>query len=204
VVRYLGGDTSLVAEIMANRAAQSQMAPDNPAAIFGPVPTPHEIEMAKDSRLRALGSAFKLAQSIGSTSVDRLRVASQKAIDDVLLPVGDTLDQFVDATMILRERAHTEEQIARLASELGRDLKLVVDDEERATPSNEQQFGEVRKQVGLYHRIKDVSLIEAVLASFKDRPLYKNVMSGDPDTNTSRRVALLASHGRGRKRTRRH
>ena len=31
VVRYLGGDVSLVAEIMANSEAQSQMAPDNPA-----------------------------------------------------------------------------------------------------------------------------------------------------------------------------
>jgi len=198
---------SLVAEIMANREAQSQMAPDNPAAIFGQSvqgPTPYEIDMAKNSRMRALGSAFKLAQAIESTSLAKLRVAAQKAIDDVLLPAGDAIDQFVDAAMILRERAHTEEQIARLAGELGRDLKMVAVDEERIAPSNEQQFGEVRKQVGLYHRIKDASLIAAVLVSFKDRKLYKSVMEGEPDPIASRRVTLLDSHGRGRSRSQRH
>ena len=207
VVRYLGGDTSLVAEIMENREMQAQIGPDNPAAIFGQSvqgPTPHDIEMAKNSRMQALGSAFQLAQAIESTSLGKLRAAAQKAIDDVLLPMGDASDQFVDAAMILQERAHTEEQIARLAGELGRDLKMVADDEERIAPSNEQQFGEVRKQVGLYHRIKDASLIEAVMVSFKDRQLYERVMAGEPDPNAIRRVALLDSRGRGRSRSQRH
>jgi hypothetical protein len=179
---------------------------DNPAVLGQSAqgPTPHEIDIAKHSRMQALGSAFQLAQSIESTSLGKLRVAAQKAIDDVLLPEGDAIDQFVDAATILRERAHTEEQIARLAGELGRDLKLVAVDEERITPSNEKQFGDDRKQVGLYHRIKDAGLIAAVLVSFKDRKLYKSVMEGEPDPIASRRVMLLDSHGRGRSRSQRH
>ena len=35
VVRYLGGDVSLVGEIMANRNMQAQLEPEHPASIFG-------------------------------------------------------------------------------------------------------------------------------------------------------------------------
>ena len=35
VVRYLGGDVSLVREIMANRQMQAELEPDHPASIFG-------------------------------------------------------------------------------------------------------------------------------------------------------------------------
>ena len=55
VVRYLGGDVSLVREIMANRNMQAQLEPDHPASIFGQSvrqgPTPYEIEMARNARM---------------------------------------------------------------------------------------------------------------------------------------------------------
>ncbi len=35
VVRYLGGDTSLVREILANRQMQAELEPDHPSSIFG-------------------------------------------------------------------------------------------------------------------------------------------------------------------------
>jgi hypothetical protein len=204
VVRYLGGDVSLVAEIMANRDRQAELEPDDPAAFFGQSiptgPTPYEIEMASNSRLQALGAAYQLAQAIGSTSSDRLRVAAQQAIDNVLLPSGDTRDQYVDAATILQERAYTWPQIARLAGELGKDLKMLADREGRSAPSNEQNFGPTRQQVGLYHRIRDAGLIEAALVSFRKRPLYQQTMAGIPAPSTQRRIDLLDQHGRGRKR----
>jgi len=204
VVRYLGGDVSLVAEIMANHATQAELEPDDPAAFFGqslpPGPTPHEIEMAANSRLQTLGAAYQLAQAIGSTSSDRLRVAAQQAIDNVLLPPGDTMDQYVDAATILRERAYTWPQIARFAGELGKDLKQVAKDEGRIASSNEQNFGPECHQVGVYHRIRDAGLIEAVLASFRKRQLYQQTMAGIPAPSTQRRIDLLDQHGRGRKR----
>ena len=207
VVRYLGGDVGLVREVMANRQMQAQLEAQHPASIFGQSvrqgPSPYEIEMARNTRLQALAAAFQLAQTIDSTSQARLRVEAQKAIDDVLLPQGETMDQYVDAATILRERAYTEEQVARMASEFGKDLKMVADNEGRAAQGNEQAFGTDRHQVGLYHRERDASLIEDVLASFKLRPLYSRVMNGDPDPIASRRQNLLSLHGRGRSRSER-
>lgn len=207
VVRYLGGDVSLVREIMANRDMQAQLEPDHPASIFGQSirqgPTPYEIEMARNARMQALSAAFQLAQAIDSTSQARLRVEAQRAIDSVLLPQGETLDQYVDAAAILRERAYTEEQIARMSGELGKDLKMVADSEGRDAQSNEQDFLVDRHQIGLYHRVRDASLIEDVLVSFKDRPLYSRVMAGEPDPIASRRQNLLSTRGRGRSRSQR-
>jgi hypothetical protein len=78
VVRYLGGDVSLVREIMANRDMQAQLEPDHPASIFGQSvrqgPLPHEIEAARNARMQALNAAFTLAQAIDSSSLGRLRV----------------------------------------------------------------------------------------------------------------------------------
>ena len=207
VVRYLGGDVSLVREIMANRNMQAQLEPDHPASIFGQSvrlgPTPYEIEMVRNARMQALSAAFQLAQAIDSTSQARLRVEAQRAIDNVLLPQGETLDQYIDAAAILRERAYTEDQIARMAGELGKDLKMVSDSEGRAAQSNEQDFLVDRHQVGLYHRVRDASLIEDVLASFKRRPLYSRVMADESDPIASRRQNLLSLRGRGRSRSQR-
>jgi hypothetical protein len=195
VVHYLGGDPSLVAGIM----SATQTEPDDPPVSSGQsAPTPHELEMAANTRLQALGSAYQLAQAIDSTSLGRLRVAAQQAIENILLPPGDATDQYVDATTILRERAYTWPQIARLASELGKDLKVVADSEGRSTHSNEQEFGPARHQVGLYHRIRDAALVEDVLASFRLRPLHQQTMAGAPAS--THRAGLLDQQGRGRKR----
>jgi hypothetical protein len=207
VVRYLGGDTSLVREIMANRDMQAQLEPDHPASIFGQSvrqgPLPHEIEAARNARMQTLNAAFTLAQAIDSSSLGRLRVEAQRAIDDVLLPQGETVDQYVDAATILQERAYTGEQIARMAGELGKDLKMVSDSEGHVAQGNEQGFGTERHQVGLYHRVRDASLIEDVLVSFKNRPLYSRVMAGEPDPVANRRQNLLSLQGRGRSRSQR-
>jgi len=173
VVRYLGGDVSLVGEIMANRNMQAQLEPEHPASIFGQSvrhgPTPYEIDAARNARMQGLAAAYQLAQAINSTSRDRVRIEAQKAIDGMLLPAGDTTEQYVDAAAILQEPAYTDEQIGRLAKELGKDLKLVSENEGRSLQYNQQEFGRDRTQIGLYHRVRDASLIEDVLASFKLR-----------------------------------
>jgi hypothetical protein len=115
--------------------------------------------------MQGLAAAYQLAQAINSTSQDSVRVEAQKAIDEMLLPAGDTTEQYVDAAAILQERAYTDEQIGRLAKELGEDLK--TENEGRSLQYNQQEFD--RKQIGLYHRVRDASLIEDVLASFKLR-----------------------------------
>ena len=202
VVRHAHGDSFPLREITLSRHIQA-VEPEQPASVFGQPPTPYEtrraeLEMAKNARMQALSAAFQLAQAIESTSLARLRVEAQKAIDDTLLPQGESATEFVDAAAILRERAHTESQISRLAGELGKDLKMVAENEESNAQSNEQSFGSDRHQVGLYHRVRQASLIEDVLASFKQRALYTRVMAGEPDPIASRRQGLLSSQGRGR------
>ena len=165
------------------------------------VPSPYELEMARSARMQALTSAYAAAQAIGSSSRPRLEAEVQKGIDDMLLPRGDTSDQWVDAETILRERGHDDRQIARLASELGKDLKLVALSEERTPVSREGYFGAAdRHQVGLYHRVKDAPLIEDVLSSFRRRDLYARVLAGHSDPVHSKRQQLLDAKGRGRSR----
>ena len=122
-VRYLGGDESLIGEVQANRRAQEELAvtqPDHPARAFGEAveqtndiqsasANGNEIEAARNSRLQTLTAAWTLAQAIGSTSQDRLRAQAQRAIDDVLLPEGESREEFVDAELIQRERAYTDD-----------------------------------------------------------------------------------------------
>ena len=93
--------------------------------------------------------------------------------------------------------------MARLASELGKDLKLVAEAEERAPQNREMRFGRDKKQVGLYHRVHDAPMIETVLTSFKARELYSRVLSGQPDPIRARREELLHAKGRGRSRSER-
>ena len=165
--------------------------------------SPYELEMVRSARMQALTAAYTAAQAIGSSSQPRLQTEVQKAIDAMLLPQGDTPEQYVDAEAILRERGHDDQQIARLAGELGKDLKRLAQSEERDGVSREGQFGDVRHQVGLYHRVRDAPLIEAALSSFKRRQLYPRVMEGQPDPIRARREAFLDSNGRGRSRSQR-
>ena len=211
-VRYLGGDESLIGEVQANRRAQEELAvtqPDHPARAFGEAveqtndiqsasPNGNEIEAARNSRLQTLTAAWTLAQAIGSTSQDRLRAQAQRAIDDVLLPEGESREEFVDAEIILRERAYTDDHIRHLAGELGKDLKLVAQ-REGGRQSCEQDFGRFEKhQVGLYHRCRDAKLIEDVLCMFKERPLYKRLVLGEAVPSARRQI--LETQGRGRNR----
>ena len=106
----------MIAEIEFNRHAQEELAltqPDHPARLCGEAVEQRtngqmiasDPDAAKNSRLQALASAWTLAQAIGSSSKDRLRAQAQFAIDEILLPIGDTREQYVDTETILRERA---------------------------------------------------------------------------------------------------
>ena len=204
VVWYLGGDLSLVGEVMRNRRIQDELPSDHPAALFGqsvPQQRPHEIELFRNARMQSLSTAMSLAREIDSTSHARLRAEAQRTIDELLLPPGDSLEDYQDAAAILRDRGCTEDQIASLAPELGRDLKLVAQEDGRLAQSSEHRFGPARTQVGAYHRIRDRELVETVLESFRQRPLWARVM--DAETHRRWRMGVLETHGRGRSRSHR-
>ena len=166
-------------------------------------PAPPDRE-ARIGRLQELTAAYQSAELIKSSSTNDLRRKLQECIDEVALPPGEQcLADYVDAAGILQERAYAQEHIARLAGELGKDLKLAKSREEEAAQSAEQRFGaESQKRVGLYHRTTDAQLIEDVLAAFRRRNLHQRVISGSEDPVARRkreaRYSLLETEGRGR------
>jgi hypothetical protein len=109
-------------------------------------------------------------------------------------------DELLDAEAILRERGCNQEQIDRMAGELGKDIWLVANREGRTITTADKQFGVETRAVKQYHRNADAKLIDDVLESFRQRPLWQKVMANDP--TTLQRQQLLAEHGRGRKKQR--
>jgi len=200
LVRHLGGDPSLVREVAPRQpdCLEPHRAISVSARACNNPPDALEIEVTRDARMKTLTTAFQLAQSIGSSSQERLRAEAQRAIDEILLPQGDALGDYVDSASILSERGYTEEQVRRLSGEFGRDLKAVSQSEGRATQSSGHDFGPEERQVGLYHRARDAALIEDVLASFRQRALHSRVLAGDSDPVAVRRQRVLERTGRGR------
>lgn len=113
----------------------------------------------------------------------------------------ESADELLDAEAILRERGCSQEQTARLAGELGKDIWLVASSEGRDIPTADRQFGVETRAVKQYHRIADAKLIDDTLQSFRQRPLWQRVMANDP--TTLRRQELLQEHGRGRRKKQR-
>jgi len=94
----------------------------------------------------------------------------------------------------------TEVQIARLADELGKDIGN--GGRWRGSGRAQQRAALRIRQApsGPFHRVRDATLIEDVLVSFKQRPLYKRTMAGEPAPDANRRQRHLHQQGRGRKR----
>ena len=93
VVRYLGGDESLVDEIRRNRAAQERLARDNPthtARVFGEAVEAEAAGSAPDAAERAA----KLRRLHAETN--QLEIQNLKACVDALAAIGQDLD---DATI---------------------------------------------------------------------------------------------------------
>ena len=119
---------------------------------------------------------------------------------ELLKIAPESADDLLDADAILRERGCSQEQISRLAGEFGKDIWLVASSEGRDIPTKDQQFGTEIRDVKQYRRMADAKLIDDVLASFRQRPLWHRVVANDP--TTLQRQQLLAEQGRGRKKQR--
>ena len=122
--------------------------------------------------------------------------AASKFRKELLDIAPESAQDLLDAEAMLRERGCSQEQIARLAGELGKDLLLVARSEGQQPPTMDRQFGPELRQIRQYHRFADARLIDDVFQSFRERPLYKRVATEDPVT--LQRQQLLAEQGRGR------
>ena len=110
-------------------------------------------------------------------------------------------DELLDAEAILRERGCNQEQVSRMSGELGKDLLLVAKSEGRQPLTEDKQFGLDLRQVRQYRRLADAKLIDDVLQSFRERPLWERAVASDP--MTAQRQQLLEEHGRGRRKKQR-
>ena len=136
MVRYLGGDETLVAEIRTNRIAQEHLAatnPEHPARLFG-----EAVESERDqrlpsgsseeqnarrlqsdadghnvrvARLNAIKATKEVADQRGFAVTPNLRKQAEDAVNEVLLPPGWEQKHMVDAADYLELRRHNEIEI---------------------------------------------------------------------------------------------
>ena len=87
MVRYLGGDPSLVAEVAANRLRQEDMDADDPARLFGQTVESEALKRKREEvTITELEGRMKRARVQAATDVARLTLG---ALGDLGLPVSD-------------------------------------------------------------------------------------------------------------------
>ena len=77
--------------------------------------------------------------------------------------------------------------------EFAKDLLLVARQDKLVRTTMDAEFGMhgvVEKEISLYHRVDDSRLIENVLASFRQRVLFKRVIAGLADPKAKRQLDL--------------
>ena len=208
LVRYAGGDPSLVEEIYANRRMQQDLAaadPDHPMRVFG-----SEVETLDDHDFRQLVDAKtahiraetkKLEQESKLLTLQGIALAQQvsahmgfgfetnakylamvrAAVDAAMLPPGKSPGSGLDAAEYLRLQGHTERQIACLAGELGKWFKLRRISEGRDTSTSTQGFGPAgeEREIYMYDRMEDREFLASAFKAFQERPLYQRVCPTD-------------------------
>ena len=87
MVRYLGGDPTIVEEVAANRLAQGGLDDDDPARIFGQTVESEAVKRKREeAELTELDGRAKLARVQAATDVVRLALGT---LTDLGLPVSD-------------------------------------------------------------------------------------------------------------------
>jgi len=143
LVRYLGGDMSLVEEIAANRFAQETMDDDDPMRIFGSTVETEAVRRKREEvELAELDSRLKRARvEVVHAATDMARLAIG-ALADLALPVTDrdrmmAKDLITTATFTALPESATDNEIclqsfciqhgrsAQLASRLGKEAKAL-------------------------------------------------------------------------------
>lgn len=87
MVRYLGGDLTLVEEVAANRLSQEQLDEDDPARLFGQTVESEALKRKREEvELMEMDGRLKRARVQAATDVARLTLG---ALTDLDLPVSD-------------------------------------------------------------------------------------------------------------------
>ena len=104
---------------------------------------------------------------------------ARAAVDAAMLPPGESRDGSLDAAQHLTLRGHTEQQIARLAGEFGKRLKLRrISEGSSLGPTETQDHGREEREVYLHRRQQDRELLASAYEAFKQRPLFPASVPG--------------------------
>jgi hypothetical protein len=172
LVRYLGGDPSLVDEIVANRFAQHEPAQFFQEAVAAPDDTEQQLK-----HLQLCEKKLQVAQLIrDSTESVHLLAHAERLVKEATLPCGTAISDYIDAATYLRERGYSE-YVNRLAGELGKALAHAKGNLKLVCIDLPQCHGPDEKAVGQYHRRWDAMLLDEVFESFKQGDLFKRVVS---------------------------
>jgi hypothetical protein len=192
IVRYIGGDLSLIQEVMDNNAAQQRLAhedPENPALLFSEAVGQTASSSLPDARYwderraktEAIIATYKLAKDAGIEIGEAHRKAASDIINEIVLPPGKTQEEMVDAAEILKRKGHTPLEILRMSSEIGRALKTAASHlrKDDGATTNLQLYGAGANDVCMYHCLDDALLIDVVYDKFKERSLYATACGED-------------------------
>jgi hypothetical protein len=221
LVRYAGGDPSLVEEIYANRRMQQELAaadPDHPMRVSGNVEPldDHDCKQLVDAKTAHLRAETKkleqecklltlqgiaLAQQVsaqmgfGFESNTKYQAMIRAAVDATMLPPGKSPNSGLDAAEYLRLHGHTEQQIACLAGELGKWFKVRRISEGRDAGTSTQGFGPAEREIYMYDRQEDREFLASAFKAFQQRPLYQRVCPTDEGMRNRALQDLQGSRG---------
>lgn len=155
--------------------------------------------VAKQIEIQALAMSCKVLRESGMP-YEMHKDAQSKLSDKIVeLCQGERADDYISAGQILLERGVPQHSVSMLESEFGKDLMLVARKEKlELPPMNMHRHKELKDGCcRVWHRVHHADLIEDVLESFRQRPLWAECVS----ERVQRRFRLdtLQNEGRGRK-----
>ena len=142
LVRYVGGDLTMVQEVAANRLAQEQMDDDEPARLFGQTVESEAVKRKREEvTLLELDSQAKRIRVQAATDVARLTLG---ALQDLGLPVSDR-DKMLAKDMITTA-AFTQGQLETAED---KDICLQQFCAEHGKPGKHSALGQIAKRLYL-------------------------------------------------------
>jgi hypothetical protein len=157
--------------------------------------------LVKQIEVQALAMSCKVLRESGMPYEMQKDTQSKLANKIVELCQGERADDYISAGQILLERGVPQYSVSMLESEFGKDLMLLARKEKlELPPMNLHKHHELKDGCcRVWHRVHHAELIEDVLESFRQRPLWGECVSD----RVQRRFRLdtLQNEGRGRKKT---
>jgi hypothetical protein len=155
----------------------------------------HVQQKTKKLQLESVSLSLQLAHDGGFADV-RYREVTRAAVNAGMLPPGESLDGMLDAAQYLRLQGHSDKEVACMAGELGKWLKLRrLQECGEEAPTTTQDWGPEEREVHLYHRERDRVFLATSYAAFKERPLFARVCPPDTALQQRTQTALEGSRG---------